>query len=143
MTEVEITPQADDHLEELETEARERILKKFGEAQEWTEHRLEPLSNYPYYELRAGDYRAIITWDRDEDVLIVEATGHRRNVYDRHLPPRPAGPPGATLRGRRDVARRRRPPRTGLWPPAGGLHVPRSCRLRRGRPRWAVGLRRP
>jgi mRNA interferase RelE/StbE len=52
MTEVEITPQADDH-----------------------------------YKLRAGDYRAIITWDRDEDVLIVEAVGHRRNVYDRHLPP--------------------------------------------------------
>jgi mRNA interferase RelE/StbE len=87
MTEVEITPQADDHLEDLETEARERILKKLEEAQEWTQHRLEPLSNYPYYKLRAGDYRAIITWDRDEDVLIVEAIGHRRNVYDRHLPP--------------------------------------------------------
>jgi hypothetical protein len=24
---------------------------------------------------------------REEDVLIVEAGGHRRNVYDRHLPP--------------------------------------------------------
>ena len=46
MTEVGITPQADDHLEELETETRERILKKLGEAQEWTQHRLEPLSNY-------------------------------------------------------------------------------------------------
>ena len=57
MTEVEITPQADDHLEDLETEARERILKKLGEAQEWTEHRLEPLSNYPSYKLRAGEYR--------------------------------------------------------------------------------------
>ena len=61
MAEVEITPQADDHLEGLETEAQERILKKLAEAQEWTEHRLEPLSNYPYCKLRAGDYRAIIT----------------------------------------------------------------------------------
>jgi len=87
MTDVEITPQADDHLEGLEAEARERILKKLGEAQEWTEHRLEPLSGYPYYTLRAGDYRAIITWDRENDVLVVEAVGHRRNVYDRHLPP--------------------------------------------------------
>ena len=34
-----------------------------------------------------GDYRAIITWDRDDDCLIVEAVGHRKNVYDRHLPP--------------------------------------------------------
>lgn len=50
-------------------------------------HRLDPLSGWEYYKLRAGDYRAIITWNREEDVLIVEAVGHRRNVYDRHLPP--------------------------------------------------------
>ncbi|ERH02929.1 MAG: cytotoxic translational repressor of toxin-antitoxin stability system [Halonotius sp. J07HN6] len=87
MTTVEITPQADDHLADLDAEPRERILKKLAEAEEWTEHRLEPLSNYPYYKLRAGDYRAIVTWDRNEDRLIVEAVGHRRYVYDRHLPP--------------------------------------------------------
>ena len=87
MTDVEITLQADEHLEGLDSEARERILKKLAEAQDWTEHRLEGLSGWPYYKLRAGDYRAIITWDRDEDVLIVEAVGHRRNIYDRHLPP--------------------------------------------------------
>jgi mRNA interferase RelE/StbE len=87
MTDVEITPQADDHLESLDPEGRERVLKKLGEAQEWTEHRLDPLSGWPYYKLRAGDYRAIITWDREHDRLVVEAVGHRRNVYDRHLPP--------------------------------------------------------
>ena len=87
MTEVEITPQADEQLEQLETETRERLLKKLAEARDWTEHRLDPLSGWPYYKLRAGDYRAIITWDRDDDLLIVEAVGHRRNVYDRHLPP--------------------------------------------------------
>ena len=87
MTTVEITPQADDHLAALDAESRERILKKLAEAEEWTEHRLKSLSNYPYYTLRAGDYRAIISWDRNEDRLIVEAVGHRRYVYDRHLPP--------------------------------------------------------
>jgi mRNA interferase RelE/StbE len=87
MTDVEFTSKADDHLEDLEAEARERILRKLAEAQDWTEHRLEPLSNYRFYKLRAGDYRAIITWDRENDVLTVEAVGHRRNVYDRHLPP--------------------------------------------------------
>ena len=40
-----------------------------------------------YNILRAGDYRAIITWDRSDDPLRVEAVGHRRNIYDRHLPP--------------------------------------------------------
>lgn len=87
MTDVEITSQADEHLAGLEAEPRERVLKKLGEAQDWTEHRLEPLTGYSYYKLRAGDYRAIITWDREADVLIVEAVGHRRNVYDRNLPP--------------------------------------------------------
>lgn len=87
MTDVDITPQADEHLEALDPQARERVLKKLQEATEWTEHRLDPLTGYPYYKLRAGDYRAIITWDREADRLIVEAVGHRRNIYDRHLPP--------------------------------------------------------
>ena len=87
MTEVEWTPKALDLLEGLESEAQERLVKKLDEAKDWTSHRLEKLTGYTDYKLRAGDYRAIITWDRDEDVLIVEAVGHRRNIYDRHLPP--------------------------------------------------------
>lgn len=87
MTAVEITAKADDHLESLDPDAREQVLKKLHQAKEWTDHHLDPLSGWPYYKLRAGDYRAIITWDREEDVLLVEAVGHRRNVYDRHLPP--------------------------------------------------------
>lgn len=87
MTEVEYTEKAIDHLESLEPHIADRILNKVDEATEWTEHRLEPLTGYPYYKVRAGDYRAIITWDRDADLLRVEAAGHRRNIYDRHLPP--------------------------------------------------------
>lgn len=87
MTSVEYTNKAVEHLEDLDPPTAERVMNKIDEATEWTEHRLDPLTNYNYYKLRAGDYRAIITWDRDEDVLVVEAVGHRRNVYDRHLPP--------------------------------------------------------
>lgn len=87
MTDAEYTEQALDHLDDLEDHVADRVMNKVDEATEWTEHRLEKLSGYPYYKLRAGDYRAIITWDRDEETLIVEAVGHRRNVYDRHLPP--------------------------------------------------------
>jgi len=87
MTEVEWTPKALDLLEGLDTEAQERLVTKLDEAKDWTSHRLEKLTGYPYYKLRTGDYRAIITWDRDEAVLIVEAVGYRRNIYDRHLPP--------------------------------------------------------
>lgn len=87
MTTVEITATADGHLSDLDPDVRDRILKKLGEAREWTDHRIERLSGWPYYKLRVGDYRVILTWDKEQDVLIVEAVGHRRNVYDRHLPP--------------------------------------------------------
>ncbi len=87
MTEIEWTPKAIELLEGLETEPQERLVTKLDEAKDWTSHRLEKLTGYPYYKLRAGDYRAIITWNRDDDLLIVEAVGHRRNIYERHLPP--------------------------------------------------------
>lgn len=87
MTRVEYTDQAIGHLESLDPPVADRVMNKIDEATEWTEHRLEKLSGYPYYKIRAGDYRAIITWERKRDRLIVEAVGHRRNVYDRYLPP--------------------------------------------------------
>lgn len=87
MTEVEYTEQALDHLEALDPQVADRVLNKVDEATEWTDHRLEPLSGYPYYKLRVDDCRVIVDWDRGNDVLVVEAVGHRRNVYDRDLPP--------------------------------------------------------
>lgn len=87
ITDIEWTEKAIDLLDGLEHEYQQRLISKLEEAQDWTSHRLDKLSGYPYYKLRAGDYRAIITWDRDQDLLIVEAVGHRRNIYDRHLPP--------------------------------------------------------
>lgn len=87
MTDVEYSQKALGHLESLDPQVADRVMSKVDEAAEWTEHRLDPLSGWSYYKLRAGDYRAIITWDREEDILVVEAVGHRRNVYDRHLPP--------------------------------------------------------
>ena len=87
MTSVEYTDQAVEHLDDLQPDIAERVMDKVDEATEFTKSRVDKLSGYPYYKIRAGDYRAILTWDRDEDVLIVEAVGHRKNVYERHLPP--------------------------------------------------------
>lgn len=87
MSEVEWTEKAIDLLEDLEPDVQRRILSKLDEARDWTDHYLDKLSGYPYYKLRAGDYRVIVSWDREADVITVEAVGHRKNVYDRHLPP--------------------------------------------------------
>jgi mRNA interferase RelE/StbE len=85
MTELFYSDQAREHLENLETEPAQRLVAKFEEAADWTDHRLNSLSNSAYYSLRAGDYRAIINWDRDADALTMVAAGHRRNIYDRYL----------------------------------------------------------
>ena len=87
MTEVRYTEQALDQLDDLEPDVADRILNKVDEAAEWPDHRLAPLRGFPYYKLRIGDYRAIISWNSGDEILRVEAVGHRRNVYDRHLPP--------------------------------------------------------
>jgi hypothetical protein len=54
MTEVRWTPKALDLLDGLETEAQERLVEKLDEAKDWTSHRLEKLSGYPYYKLRVA-----------------------------------------------------------------------------------------
>lgn len=83
MVDVEWTRSGLETLETLDPEVQERVLDKLAEASEWPEHFLEPLTGYPYYTLRVGDYRVIIEWDRDEETLLAGAVGHRRNVYDR------------------------------------------------------------
>jgi mRNA-degrading endonuclease RelE of RelBE toxin-antitoxin system len=45
MTNVRITDRADEQLDSLDSEARERLIGKIGEATERTEHRLSPLTN--------------------------------------------------------------------------------------------------
>ena len=52
MAEVEWTPKALDLLEGLDTEAQDRLVKKLDEAKNWTSHRLDKLSGYPYYLLQ-------------------------------------------------------------------------------------------
>ena len=86
MTEVRVTQAAEEDLANLETEAAERILSKLEDATEWGPDRyLKRLSGADLYSIRAGDYRGICNWDRENNIIILHAAGHRRNVYDRNL----------------------------------------------------------
>lgn len=87
MADVEYTEQAVEHLEDLPSDVSARIVGKMDEASEWPDNFLQSLTGYPYHRVRAGDYRAIVSWNRDDTTITVEAVGHRKNVYDRHLPP--------------------------------------------------------
>lgn len=79
----EYTDTAEDDLSRLSTEARARLVAKFEDATEWPDHYLKRLSSYPYYSLRAGDYRAVVDWDETNDVLTMLMAEHRDQIYDR------------------------------------------------------------
>jgi mRNA interferase RelE/StbE len=82
MPEIEVSERTADWLREAEPDVQDRILGKLHDIEDFPDHYLTRLRESPYYRLRIGDYRAIIDWQRDEDVLFVREIGHRRNVYD-------------------------------------------------------------
>ena len=83
MAGIEYSSRAADWLRDAEPDVREQVMSKLEQAGDWPDHFLDALSGVPYYKIRAGDYRAIVDWRREEDVLFVRRIGHRRNVYDR------------------------------------------------------------
>lgn len=86
MTDIRITEDAEEDLAGLETETAERLLSKLEDAAEWNPgHYLKKLSGTRLYSIRAGDYRGLCDWNRENDVIVLHAAGHRRNVYDRNL----------------------------------------------------------
>jgi len=85
MAEVKFTDPAKNQLAGLEKRARLRIYSKLEEMRDWPDHFLKPLTRYPYFRLRVGDYRVIIDWRKERDELWVVAVGHRRNIYERDI----------------------------------------------------------
>lgn len=68
---------------ELDPSVQEQVRKKLEQCEEFPEHHLSAMKGRDDYKLRAGHYRALIQWNRDEDELYVKSVGHRRNFYDR------------------------------------------------------------
>lgn len=83
MADVEYSDRAVEWLEKADSPVREQVLKRIDRAKEWPEHFLEPIRGSPYYKLRSGDYRCVIDWQKEAEVLFVRLIGHRRNVWDR------------------------------------------------------------
>jgi len=80
MTEVLLSEQARDRLEDLESEVRDRIKDALREIN--PDRDLSRLSGEDVYKLRVGDYRVIVDWERQKDKIYVLTLGHRRNIYD-------------------------------------------------------------
>lgn len=84
MADIEYSTRAVEWIEEAEPDARDQVRKKLDRAAEFPEHFLKRLSDSPYYRLRAGNYRAVVDWRRNEDpaILFVREIGHRDGFYE-------------------------------------------------------------
>jgi len=77
-------PDVEGDLKRLDKPTCRRILNKIRWLVEHAEDvRHEPLTGRwaGMYKLRVGDYRAVYNINREGEVLIVYAVGHRREVY--------------------------------------------------------------
>jgi len=72
-------------LEKIDTETRERIIKKLDDIKHFPDHYLKPISNIDGYSLRVGDYSVLVQLDKENEEIFVSTLGHRRNIYDREL----------------------------------------------------------
>lgn len=83
MAEVLVSERAADWLEDAEPDVRDRVRTKLQSISDFPGHYLERLSGSALYRLRIGDYRAIIDWDKNREVLRVQRIDKRDRVYDR------------------------------------------------------------
>lgn len=83
----ELSARAADGLDSLDADTQQRVLDKLDDvvSDEFRDppEFAKPLTGMrPWESLRIGDYRAIVRFDRDEQVLQVGAVGHRSSIYD-------------------------------------------------------------
>ena len=81
---VKFTQEALDQMESLDKSVAQQVLKKLR----WLSENFDDAAHLPLtgalkgiYKLRAGDYRALYTFDRNVQEIVVHAVKHRREVY--------------------------------------------------------------
>ena len=79
--EVFLTETVVETLEQFETADAERISNKLEDIGDVPAHFLDRLKNHPGYKLRVGDFRVLIDWDKDNDVLYAIDAFERKNEY--------------------------------------------------------------
>lgn len=68
-------------LERLETDEAERILTKLEEITDFPDHFLDRLKNHPGYKLRVGDFRVLVDWDKENEVIYAIDVFERKHEY--------------------------------------------------------------
>jgi len=69
-------------LKKINKETAKRIVEKIEEASQDPLKYFKKLHNLPFYSLRIGEYRAIVTLDFTKHTVIVLAIEHRKKIYN-------------------------------------------------------------
>ncbi|MDZ7689426.1 MAG: type II toxin-antitoxin system RelE/ParE family toxin [Halobacteriales archaeon] len=81
MTDVHVAENVLDRIENLDEHEKERVKSKIFDAGDKPDHYLKPLTGDEGYRIRVGDYRVIVEWDKNDDVLYVTDFGKRDGIY--------------------------------------------------------------
>lgn len=68
-------------LEQLDGEDAGRILSKLEEIADFPDHFLDRLKNHPGYKLRVCDFRALVDWDKDDEIVYAIDVFERKHEY--------------------------------------------------------------
>ena len=79
--EVVLTATLLDTLEQFEAYDVERIIDKLEDIEDFTDHFLDRLKDHPGYKLRVGDFRVLIDWDKDDEILYAIDAFARKKEY--------------------------------------------------------------
>ena len=79
--EVILTETLVETLEQFETRDAERIINELEDIGDFPDHFLDRLKGHPGYKLRVGDFRVLIDWDKDNEVLYAIDAFKRKKEY--------------------------------------------------------------
>lgn len=84
MAEINYSERAADWLRDAEPDVQEQLLKRIEQAKDFPDHFLTQPKGSEYYKFRAGDYHAVIDWQRNKgpEMLFVRDINHRSNIYN-------------------------------------------------------------
>lgn len=82
MATVKLADSAEEWIYNADADVQEQVLKRLDRVSDFPEHFLEYYKGSSLYKVRAGDYRAVVDWDKENEELFVRRIGHRDGFYD-------------------------------------------------------------
>lgn len=79
--EIVLTETIVETLAKYETDDADRIITKLEDISDFPDHFLDRLSNHPGYKLRVDDFRVLVDWDKDAEVVYAIDVFERKNEY--------------------------------------------------------------